>query len=78
MQEAHGLSLRRLPLPDHHPFDVLPWPADARDVAVTEKDAVKLDPARCGSTRVWVVTLDLILPPAFIAALHQLLPVRPS
>jgi len=78
MLQAQALSLRRLPLPDHHAFDTLPWPADAQDVVVTEKDAVKLDPARCGGSRVWVVTLDLTLPPAFIAALHELLPVRPS
>jgi tetraacyldisaccharide 4'-kinase len=32
---------------------------------LTEKDAVKLDPARLGTTRVWVVGLDFVLPPDF-------------
>ena len=39
-----------LPLPDHFDYATLPWPADAADVVVTEKDAVKLRPAR-GSAR---------------------------
>jgi len=71
-----GLDIAELPLPDHHDFAVLPWPSDTADVVVTEKDAVKLDPARLGTTRVWVATLDFQLPPAFAADLLALLPQR--
>lgn len=71
-----GLDITELPLPDHHDFAQLPWPSDTADVVVTEKDAVKLDPARLGSTRVWVATLDFQLPPAFAADLLALLPQR--
>lgn len=67
MLEAAGLAITRLPLPDHHRFDALPWPATTADVVVTEKDAVKIDPAACGATRVWVVGLDFVLPAAFVA-----------
>jgi tetraacyldisaccharide 4'-kinase len=70
MLEAQGLQLMRLPLPDHARFDPLPWPDDALDVVVTEKDAVKLHPARCGTTRIWVATLDFDVPTDFA---HQLL-----
>lgn len=79
MLEAAGLAFERLPLPDHHPFDTLPWPADLPDVVITEKDAVKLPPQRLPpGQRVWVATLDLDLPPGFAAALQQLLPRPPS
>jgi tetraacyldisaccharide 4'-kinase len=80
MLEAQGLRIRRCPLPDHHRFDDLPWPAEAQDVAVTEKDAVKLRPERIGPrTRVWVVTLDLRLPSPMLHALLARLPaVMPS
>ena len=43
-----------MPLPDLRHYATLPWPDDTPDVVVTEKDAVKLDPARMGTTRVWV------------------------
>lgn len=76
MLKAEGLAFRALPLPDHHAFDHLPWPADTPDVLVTEKDAVKLQPARLGSTRVWVVPLDLDIPPALVDGLLALLPAR--
>lgn len=59
MLRASGLKIRPLPLPDHHDFTTLPWPADASDVLVTEKDAVKLKQADHAHTRVWVVPLDL-------------------
>lgn len=63
MLEAAGLTIvQRLPLPDHHAYTQLPWPAGTADVITTEKDAVKLAPQRLGSTRVWVVPLDLRLP----------------
>ena len=65
MLRAAGLDVQPLPLPDHDPFDVLPWPPDAPDVLVTEKDAVKLAPERTGATRVWVVALDFALDAAF-------------
>jgi tetraacyldisaccharide 4'-kinase len=74
MLEARGLRIaRRLPLPDHDPLDVLPWPADTADVLVTEKDAVKLAGRPTGATRVWVVPLDFDFPPAFADALRAAL-----
>lgn len=78
MLEAAGLSIQRLPLPDHHHFTTLPWPADA-EVVITEKDAVKLPPGRLpAGQRVWVATLDFPLPPGLAAALQPLLPPPPS
>ncbi len=74
MLEAHGLQIRRLPLPDHARFDAdaLPWPAGTPDVVVTEKDAVKLSPDQVGGSRVWVATLDFLPEPAFADALRAL------
>lgn len=72
-----GLRITPLPLPDHYAYPAgaaLPWPADTRDVVVTEKDAVKLAPAAMGATRVWVATLDFRPDAAFDAALLALLP----
>lgn len=71
-----GLAITPLALPDHHDYAALPWAAGTPDVVLTEKDAVKLDPARLGSTRVWVVALDFKLPAEFEAALLALLPPR--
>ena len=76
MLEQAGLTIERLPLPDHAGFSPLPWPAATPDVVVTEKDAVKLAPGSVGGTRVWVVALDFALPPEFTAALRQRLPRR--
>lgn len=76
MLQARGLQIERLKLPDHHDFATLPWPAGTADVVLTEKDAVKLDPARLGSTQVWVATLDFTLDAAFTAALLARLPSR--
>ncbi|XVJ69516.1 MAG: tetraacyldisaccharide 4'-kinase [Rhizobacter sp.] len=59
MLKKNGLNIRPLPLPDHHDFATLPWPQDATDVVITEKDAVKLNLADHTHTRVWVVPLDL-------------------
>ena len=73
MLRAHGLAFKPLPLPDHHAYATLPWPADTADVVLTEKDAIKLDPARIGVTRVWVAPLDFALDAAFDAALLALL-----
>jgi len=78
MLEQAGLTIQRLPLPDHAAFSPLPWPPGASDVVVTEKDAVKLAPGAVGGTRVWVVALDFVLPPEFTAALRQKLPRRPD
>ena len=77
MLDEAGLQLKRLSLPDHHPYTTLPWPADTPEVVTTEKDAVKLDPARMGSTRVWVVPLDLQLSDGLIAELRALLFTTP-
>ncbi len=74
MLRAAGLELIELPLPDHFDFATLPWPADAAAVVVSEKDAVKLAPARAGAAGVWVATLDFAPDPAFGAALLALLP----
>ncbi|WOB06183.1 tetraacyldisaccharide 4'-kinase [Piscinibacter gummiphilus] len=71
MLRAQGLRIDELPLPDHHPFTTLPWPASTADVVVTEKDAVKLRPERMGTTRVWVATLDFEIDAAIAS---QLLP----
>ena len=73
MLRAHGLAFTPLPLPDHHAYATLPWPADTADVVLTEKDAIKLDPARVGATRVWVAPLDFALDASFDAALLALL-----
>jgi len=73
MLRAQGLDIVALPLPDHFDFASLPWPADAADVIVTEKDAVKLAPERTGTARVWVAALDFMPDPAFEARLLGLL-----
>jgi tetraacyldisaccharide 4'-kinase len=67
LREA-GVQPTELPLPDHHGFDPLPWPADTPEVLVTEKDAVKLPRTGIGPTRIWVVALDFQLPEDFGAA----------
>ncbi|WP_423222060.1 tetraacyldisaccharide 4'-kinase [Ideonella lacteola] len=74
MLEEAGLTIDRLPLPDHARLTPPPWPTDTPDVFITEKDAVKLRPEAVGATRVWVVALDFALPPAFAQALRQRLP----
>lgn len=77
MLEAAGLSIDRLPLPDHAGFATLPWPGDTPELLVTEKDAVKLAPERAGRTAVWVVGLDFRLPAAFVQSVLERLPPRP-
>ena len=87
MLRGAGLTrLKTLALQDHYDFNTLPWPDDAQDVIVTEKDAVKLKPSRVGgdlggdvggdvrNVRVWVAPLDFALHPASCAALLTLLP----
>jgi tetraacyldisaccharide 4'-kinase len=74
MLEQAGCHIQRWPLPDHASLSPPPWPTDAGDVLVTEKDAVKLLPGSVGATHIWVVTLDFHLPLEFTAALDKLLP----
>jgi tetraacyldisaccharide 4'-kinase len=74
MLRSLGLDIDVLPLPDHHDYDTLPWPAATRDVVVTEKDAVKLRPERVAPTRLWVVALDFRPEPGFAERLSTLLP----
>lgn len=76
MLEAKGLRFVRLPEADHADYTTLPWPSGAPDVLVTEKDAVKLLPARIGTTRVWVVPLDFQLPSSLVDQIAALLPNR--
>jgi tetraacyldisaccharide 4'-kinase len=73
MLREQGLLVDELPLPDHHDFTVLPWPAQAGDVVVTEKDAVKIPIGRRIGARIWVATLDFEPGPGFDAALLALL-----
>ena len=69
-----GLTITPRPLPDHHGYATLPWPADVAGVVVTEKDAIKLGVERIGATPVWVAPLDFTFDAAFEAALIALLP----
>lgn len=78
MLRSLGLSVVEMPLPDHHDYETLPWPAGTPDVVVTEKDAVKLSPQRAGVTRVWVATLDFEVDNAFAEELLQWLPPAPT
>ena len=75
-----GLAIEPWPLPDHHGFDTLPWPAQTRDVIVTEKDAVKLPLQRLRAERpglrVWVAPLLFELPETFVRELLAALPAR--
>lgn len=73
MLEAAGLQITRMPLPDHHAYHSLPWPATTPELITTEKDAIKLNPDAMGRTAVWVVPLDLQLPAGFAAELNALL-----
>lgn len=76
--QAHGLEAEHLPLPDHFDFARTPWPEGTPTVLVTEKDAVKLDPAAQGGTAVWVLPLDFRLPDELVdrLALRAGLPAR--
>jgi tetraacyldisaccharide 4'-kinase len=73
MLEQAGLTLERLPLPDHYDYRLVPWPPGTPDVVVTEKDAIKLQAADNPDTRIWVVPLDLQLPPELMPGLLELL-----
>jgi tetraacyldisaccharide 4'-kinase len=78
MLEAAGLRIERLPLADHFAYTTLPWPAQTRHVITTEKDAIKIDPQRLGITQLWVVPLDLALPPRLLEDLMALLHLTPT
>jgi tetraacyldisaccharide 4'-kinase len=72
-----GLEVEELAHSDHASYESLPWPTGDRNVIVTEKDAVKLEPARVArerpDCRVWVAPLDFRVDPAFLAALDAAL-----
>lgn len=70
MLEAAGLTIDRLPLPDHAGFEPRPWPATDQPLLVTEKDAVKLPPDGPDAARIHVATLDFRIPADLLAALH--------
>jgi tetraacyldisaccharide 4'-kinase len=74
MLRAQGLAFDAVALPDHADYAALPWPDDATDVVLTEKDAVKIAPQRVTRTRVWVAPLDLQLDPAIGPVLMRWLP----
>ena len=71
MLKAQGLHIRELPLPDHDPMLRAPWPAEAQDVVMTEKDAVKAVNWSTGPVRLWVARLDLVLPDDFLDAFDR-------
>jgi tetraacyldisaccharide 4'-kinase len=82
---SQGIQAHSLPLPDHADLAEMPWPPEARDVIVTEKDAVKLPPERVAAQRpnsqVWVAALDFRPETAFWTALDAALatlPARPA
>lgn len=68
---AQGLDLQAVALPDHDPMHSRPWPHDATDVVMTEKDAVKASRWVGGRTRLWVARLDLQPEPSFWSALDR-------
>jgi tetraacyldisaccharide 4'-kinase len=83
MLEAEGLTIDKLPLPDHSRLDPLPWPSNTPDVLVTEKDAVKIPTSAVPpGQRIWVLPLDLQASPEFeqalLAALTALLGPPPG
>ncbi|MEY4753058.1 MAG: hypothetical protein RJA44_733 [Pseudomonadota bacterium] len=75
-----GLQISELAPGDHHDYATLPWPAATPEVVLTEKDAIKLDPARLAAqvpqTRIWVVPLAFVPEPGFCAAVLRALPTR--
>ncbi len=78
MLRSEGLHITLLPLADHFDFTALPWPPDSADVIVTEKDAVKIQPDRIGSTRVWVAALDFAFDAGFETAFADALGPAPT
>jgi tetraacyldisaccharide 4'-kinase len=86
LEQELGLQVQGLPLADHDDHRQLPWPLDATEVIVTEKDATKLEPQRLARERpglqVWVAPLLFELPTDLIeellAELARLAPLRPA
>jgi tetraacyldisaccharide 4'-kinase len=83
MLREKGLTLYATrALPDHDPYDALPWRQDTPDVVITEKDAVKLPLDQTqgadDTTRIWVVPLDLEPDVAFAAAIKRHFPHPPK
>lgn len=79
---AAGLTIDRLPLPDHADLGgAPPWPPGTTCVVTTEKDAGKLARwaglDRAAAPAIWVARLDLDVPAAFAAELQARLPGRP-
>lgn len=77
-----GLVFDACALADHQDYADLPWPAERRRVVVTEKDAIKLEPARLATLRpdcdVWVARLDFRPESGFFDALDAALAAVPS
>ncbi len=70
-----GVQFTALPQADHASYaHHLPWPATARHVVVTEKDAVKLVGRSFAPAQVWVVPLDCALPNEAVQAVLSHLP----
>ncbi|MFT3955370.1 MAG: tetraacyldisaccharide 4'-kinase [Piscinibacter sp.] len=78
MLRDQRLAIVEHPLPDHHDFATLDWPAGTTDIVLTEKDAVKIRPERVAVLRVWVAALDFGFDAAFERDLLALLPPRPT
>lgn len=72
-----GIDFTPWPLPDHATMQPLPWPKAAQHVIMTEKDAIKVTPARLAKERpgcqVWVTPMVLQPEPAFWTNLDQCL-----
>jgi tetraacyldisaccharide 4'-kinase len=73
-----GLEFEARPLPDHHDWRDPPALRDDEQLLVTEKDAVKIDPAAPIAQRTWVAPLDFTLPSSLTDALAALLPPPPQ
>ncbi|HEX5358217.1 MAG TPA: tetraacyldisaccharide 4'-kinase [Aquabacterium sp.] len=77
-----GFACETIALDDHADLSHIPWPEQARDVILTEKDAVKLDPDRLSrerpGCRVWVAALDFRPEASFWLALDAALKKLPA
>ena len=78
---ANGWRFTPCPLADHDALTTLPWPATARHVLMTEKDAVKIRAehvqAHSPGATLWVVGLDFRPDDDFWRALDARLPPAP-
>lgn len=78
---AQGWHFTPCPLADHDALTTLPWPATARHVLMTEKDAVKIRAqhvqAHSPGATLWVVGLDFRPDDDFWRALDARLPPVP-